>query len=261
MRQIWKSRHVTDAAAWVIVLVAAASVVWLYPNWSTLFPKSDAPAIPKEPLSLDGATLKGSSEAPVVLIEYSDYQCPYCRNAETRILPEISKQYIDSGRVQLAFRHHPIAALHRGATKAAEAALCAGRQGRFWEMHAALFQDQQHLDQASLMTRAHVLELDEDTFRTCLEGGVLDRVQQDSNQAEELGLSGTPAFLIGTRMADGRLKVAEVLVGAQPVERFRKALNKALNTVTRGSISPGLSAWVEVGGGPLLSGYKSNRYN
>jgi protein-disulfide isomerase len=160
-------------------------------------------------------------------------------------LPEISKQYIDSGRVQLAFRHHPIAQLHSAATKAAEAALCAGRHGKFWEMHAALFQDQHNLDQVSLMTRARVLGLDESSFRACLGGAVLDQVQEDLRTAEDLGLSGTPAFLIGTRMADGRVKVSEVLVGAQPVERFQRALDAAAT----GSASLGLSVWIEVGAG------------
>ena len=224
---VWQSRRVVDAAAMVILLVAAASTLWLYPNWSRLFPASNAPPVPEEPISLQGATLRGNPKARVVLIEYSDYQCPFCRIAETSIVPQLNKQYVDPGSVQVAFRHAPLDQLHPRATKAAEAALCAGRQGQFWKMHAALFADQRLMDDASLMTRARALELDVSLFGTCLEGAVVNQVKQDSREAEELGLRGTPAFLIGTRVPDGRVRVTHVLVGAQPIEAFQKALDAA----------------------------------
>jgi protein-disulfide isomerase len=184
-------------------------------------------------VSIEGATVKGDASASVVLIEYSDYRCPYCSRAETDILPEITRRYIDTGRIQLAFRHHPMEQLHPGATKAAEAALCAGRQGRFWQMHSALFNREQGIDEAGLLARARELALDEKSFLTCLAGVVAEQVEADVKEARRLGLTATPAFLVGRRESDGRVRVTAVVNGARPIGDFEKALNQALEAYKR----------------------------
>jgi predicted DsbA family dithiol-disulfide isomerase len=107
-------------------------------------------------------------------------------------------------------------------------------------MHSALFEDQKRMDDASLVKRAQVLKLNEDVFRTCFEGAMRSQVDADSRHAAALGLSGTPAFLFGTRTPDGRVKVSQVLVGTQPFEEFQKALDAAAR---RGG-SPPLNLWV-----------------
>lgn len=214
----------------VTVAILATCVVIVAAHWPKLFPRSRIPAVPKASVSLVGATLKGSSSAPVVLIEFSDYVCPFCKRSETEVLPKLAEEYIESGRVQLAFKQHPLEKLHPGATKAAEAALCAGREGKFWQMHAALFSDQKQVDHASLTARATALALDEQSFEACLDGQLAAQVQSDVREAEGLGLSVTPAFLIGRREASGLVKVVTVLTGAQPVQKFKEAFDRALGS-------------------------------
>ena len=130
--------HINLGLDIVATLAAVAGcVVLAWQNWDKIFPT--AAPVAETPVSVAGASLRGDNAAPVVVIEYSDYMCPYCSKFENEVLPALTGQYIHSGRVQLALKHHPLERLHPGATKMAEAALCAGRQGKLWEMHEALF--------------------------------------------------------------------------------------------------------------------------
>jgi protein-disulfide isomerase len=178
-------------------------------------------------VSLEGATRKGSAAAPVVLIEYTDYRCSFCAKEERDALPEITRKYVDAGQVELAVRHHPLENLHPGATALAVAALCAGQQNRFWEMHQALFENHTDTSEELIMRLAHRLLVDDAKFSACLSTQVRDQVQHDVKEAEQLGLKGTPTFLVGYREVDGRVKVVAVINGAQPVEAFARAFEKA----------------------------------
>ena len=155
-----------DVVATVAAVTGCVLLAWL--NWDKFFPPK--PKVPEMPVSIAGATLRGDDAAPVVLIEYSDYMCPYCARFETDVLPPLALQYIDTGRLQLAFKQHPLERLHRGATKAAEAALCAGRQGKFWEMHEALFRQPKGLDESRLIALARDLGVRDRDFERCLAG-------------------------------------------------------------------------------------------
>ena len=246
-----KIRPMLDVVTTAMILVTCAVI--LYVNWPRVFPSSGTPDLPTAPIFLEGATLVGSPTARVVIVEYSDYMCPYCGKVEKEALPDIHKQYIQTGQVQLAFRHHPLEQLHPGATKASEAALCAGRQGKFWEMHAALFRDQRNMNESSLIARARDVALDEKAFKSCLSGETVDQVQKDVASAEALRLSGTPVFLIGRRQTDGAVKVVDVLWGSRPAADFAVALAGALSS------DPGPSSyesyqWYAIGGGVLLVG-------
>ena len=221
-----KVRFCLDVVATLAAVSGCVFLFWL--NWDKFFPPE--PPVPGAPVSLEGATLRGDPSAPVVLIEYSDYMCPFCARFETDVLPELARRYIDAGRVQLAFKHHPIERLHPGATKAAEAALCAGREGKFWEMHEALFRQPKGLDESRLMAIARELGVNDETFGSCLEGEVSEQVRADVGEAEALGLSGTPAFLVGRRLTDGTVKVVAVVNGARPVADFERAINRALRS-------------------------------
>lgn len=214
-----------DLVATLAAVSGCVLLVWL--NWNTFFPPE--PRLPQAPVSLEAATLRGDPAAPVVVIEYSDFMCPFCARFEAEVLPELARRHIDTGRVQWAFRHNPLERLHPGATKAAEAALCAGREGRFWEMHAALFQEPEGLDESRLIAVGRELGLDEETFGRCLRAGeVSEQVRLDIAQAEALELSGTPAFLVGRRLENGTVKVVAVVNGARPVADFEKAISRAL---------------------------------
>jgi protein-disulfide isomerase len=121
--------------------------------------------------------------------------------------------------------------MHPLAAKAAEAAECAGRQGRFWDMHDRLFGDQAHLDEPSLQQRGQALHLNPTAFAACLDGQAAARVREDAKGAEALHFSGTPTFLLGVVQRDGRLKVSQLIPGARPASDFENALDKLLTTV------------------------------
>jgi protein-disulfide isomerase len=141
----------------------------------------------------------------------------------------LEQEYVASGRVLLAFRNLPIEKLHPLAFKAAEAAECAGRQDRFWQMHDLLFRNQEALDQPSLVADAKALQLDTARFLGCLSGQVTDQVRKDRDSAQALLITGTPTFLLGVKQSDGRVKVMRRLSGAQPIDQFKTALGVVLS--------------------------------
>ncbi len=151
-------------------------------------------AIPAEPLSISGTPRRGSAEAPVVLIEYSDHECPYCAAFEMGSLQVIKRQYVETGKVALVYRHLPLAALHPHATRAAEAAVCAAAQERFWELHDVLFANRQALDEAALERHATAAGLDLEAWRACMaDGSAAREVAAHAAEAARLGLTGTPS--------------------------------------------------------------------
>ena len=190
------------------------------------------PAIPSSVQSIADAATKGSRDAAVVLIEYADFQCPYCAQFARRILPEIEKRYVSTGKLRVVFKHMPLQEIHPQAVMAAETAECARQQGKFWPMHDALFADQR-LDEASLVEKARTNGVGIQQFSECVRGngGVgngRDRVQQDLAAARALGLAVTPTFLIG-RDVGGFVKVEQILTGVREVDVFTNAIDSILN--------------------------------
>jgi protein-disulfide isomerase len=199
----------------------------------------------------DGPTL-GAATARVAIIEYSDYECPFCKRFERQTLPSLKTRYIDSGSVLLAFRHHPLESIHRFALTAAAAATCAGRQGRFWEYHAMLFDaPPRSLDNKKIFDLAKATGLDEPTFTSCLGADVEASVRKDAASAIALGLKGTPAFLIGRIQDDGTLAVTAVLKGAQPLEAFTAAIDDALGR----DWAVGSATWIILAAGSMMPLY------
>lgn len=159
---------------------------------------------------------RGPATAPVTIVEFSDFQCPFCsRAAET--LKQVEQKYGD--KVRLVFRDLPILQLHKDAGRAAEAAECAHEQGRFWAMHDDLFAHQNALGADDIKKRAAGLGLDVAAFSACLDSGRhTANWQKDAADAERYGVSSTPAFFV-----NGRL-----LVGAQPLEAFVRVIDEEL---------------------------------
>lgn len=184
-------------------------------------PSEEPETAPEEPtvnIDLTGAHVEGNPNAKVTIVEFSDFQCPYCSRFVTGAYPDIKKNYIDTGKVKLAFKQFPLS-FHQYAQKAAEATECAGDQGKFWEMHNKLFENQDALDTASLKTYAADLGLDTAKFNACLDNGTkISKVQADFQQGVNAGVRGTPSFVI-----NGKL-----LVGAQPYEAFKQAIDAEL---------------------------------
>jgi protein-disulfide isomerase len=185
--------------------------------------------VPKEPISLAGAAVKGDSTAKLVIVEYSDFQCPYCASFVRQTLPMLEKTYISTGKASLAFRNLPIAEIHPQAVKAAETAECARRQGKFWEMHDRLFLDQAGLEDVALVRRGQSLGLDPAASNRCFSGDAAAKIRQEVAEAKELQIMSTPSFFIGLRQSDGRVQVLQRLNGNQPYSTFASALDGILS--------------------------------
>ena len=188
-----------------------------------------ADALPKEPIAIAaGEPTKGDRSAKVAVIEFSDYQCPFCSRYSRDTLPQITTDYIDTGKIRYVFRDLPLS-FHKQAFKAAEAAHCAGAQGKFWEMHDALFQNQSALAPEQLAAHGRTLGLEESAFQECLTSGRFAAdVNKDIADAGAVGITGTPAFLVGIVQPDGRVKVVKKLSGAKPYAEFKAAIDGAL---------------------------------
>lgn len=165
-----------------------------------------------EPFRVDvasaGYPAEGPANAPVTIVEFSDFQCPYCGSLFP-ILQQITKNYSD--KVRLVYRQFPLTNIHPYAEKAAEASLCANDQNRFWDYHDSLFEDQQQLKVDDLKRRAVELKLDTDTFNTCLDSGThMDEIRQDIVEGTKAGVSGTPTMYINGRQYRGDLSYSSV---------------------------------------------------
>ena len=187
-------------------------------------PPSSAPAT----VSAADRRALGRADAPVTIVEFSDFQCPYCRRHVSATLPALKTDYIATGKVRYVFRDLPIDSIHPHARKAAEAAHCAGEQGRYWEMHDVLFQHQRQLAAGNLKAHAGALGLDRDAFDACLdEGKHVKAVRDDEVAARSIGVTATPTFFIGKTRPDGTVEGIRI-VGAQPIAAFRKAIDPLL---------------------------------
>jgi protein-disulfide isomerase len=231
-RAAW--RTALDTIATIAIIVASAFIVRenLSGAGSVRLPAAPPTkklAIPGETISIANAALKGSDNAPLVMIEFTDFQCPYCGRFARDIWPQIQKEYVDSGKVRLALRQLPLP-IHSMARKAAVASLCAGSQGTFWPMHDSLFGDQANLDVASLEARASTLRLDQTQFKSCLADPATEhQIDVDVEYANKtLKVTGTPAFFFGRPQPDGRINILTTVAGAMPVEEFRKQIEAAV---------------------------------
>jgi protein-disulfide isomerase len=180
-------------------------------------------------LDIAGAPFKGTPNARVVIVEFSDYQCPFCARHVRETVPEIERAYVRTGKVRYVFRDFPLESIHPQAFQAAEAARCAGEQGKFWEMHDRLFAHQNALGSEDLLAHGEALGLDLRRFRRCLqERRFAERVRRDLREGQQAGVRGTPSFFVGIAAPGGKVRVARVLRGAQPYEAFRQALEELL---------------------------------
>ncbi|MEK6935003.1 MAG: DsbA family protein [Nanoarchaeota archaeon] len=168
---------------------------------------------------VDDDPVLGEKNAPVTIVEFSDFQCPFCGRFRSQTLTQIEKEYIDTGKVKFVFRDFPLNSIHPYAQKASEASECADDQGKFWEYHDVLFENQASLDLISLKKYAADLELDTGDFNNCLDSGkYADEVKKDTADAQAAGGTGTPFFLIGNRPVSG----------AQPYANFKAAIDAQL---------------------------------
>jgi len=173
---------------------------------------------PKAQVSADDDAFKGDADAPVTIIEFSDYECPFCGRFYSQTLPQITSEYIDTGKVKFVYRDFPLG-FHPQAQKSAEAAECAGEQDKYFEMHDLLFEKGVSGGVSSFKQYAKDIGLNTGEFDDCLDSGEMaDEVKKDAADGQSYGVSGTPATFV-----NGRL-----ISGAQPFSAFKAIIDEEL---------------------------------
>jgi protein-disulfide isomerase len=173
---------------------------------------------------MDDDPVKGLDDAPIVIIEFSDFQCPFCGRFYSQTLPQIKKEFIDTGKAQFVYRDFPISSIHSQAKPAALAAECANEQGKFWEYHNKIFENQSNLSEENLKKWAKEIGLNMTTFKSCFDSKKYDsEVNKDFSDGQNAGVSGTPTFFIGKRNEE-----PQKIVGAQGFNVFKQAIDSLL---------------------------------
>jgi protein-disulfide isomerase len=181
--------------------------------------RADVAVLLKQPrveVAFDQGRVRGDPNAVVTIVEFADFQCPYCKQTEAT-LNGLLRKY--PGQVKLAFRDFPLGSIHPYAEKAAEATRCAGKQGKYWELHDALFANQSNLDEPGLNAIAQKLGLDHNLFQSCLASGEYKaQVSRDQEDGRKIGISSTPGFFVN----------GIALTGAQAETAFEKIIDDEL---------------------------------
>jgi protein-disulfide isomerase len=177
-------------------------------------------------IDISGDPALGAEDALVTLIEFSDYECPFCIRHFTQTMGAIDEAFIRTGRIQYVFKDFPIAQLHPEAIRAHQAARCAAEQGKFWEMHTRMFSPAGTHTAAALEARATEAGLSLAPYRDCLASNrTVADVQASIEAAVQLGANGTPSFFVGIPDPQtNRVRVVQALSGAQPFAEFEKVI-------------------------------------
>ncbi len=188
------------------------------------------PQAPPEPvraqLDLNGAEMLGSPTAPITMVEFMDYQCPFCQRFQLETFANIKKLFIDTGKVRFFSRDLPLDSIHPNAMRAAMGARCAAEQGQFWKLRDIMGTNPNKLELANLVDDAASLKMDTVAFRACVESGKYrEAVQSNLLEALKFGIGGTPSFVVGKTTPTG--VDGEVVEGALPLAEFAKAFAKA----------------------------------
>jgi len=183
-------------------------------------------------LSIEGAPILGDKNAKVTLVEFTDYQCPFCGRHFSQVYPQINEEYIKTGKVKYVLRDFPLESIHPLAFKAAEAARCGGEQGKYWEMHDKLFENQTALTATDLAAHAKAAGLDAAKFKECLESGKhAAKVRSDIAEGRTAGVTGTPGFFVGLTQPNGtKITATKNIIGAQPFTSIKDAIEAVLAT-------------------------------
>lgn len=225
-----------DSLAAVAIVIASCAVTWsiIYPRQSgaVSIASADNEAFAEEfaqaePIDvLKSASAIGAANARVALVEFSDYQCPFCGRHASDTVNTIRKNFVDSGVLRYVFVNLPLEQLHPFAVKAAYAAECAGAEGKFWQMHDRLFTNPKALSDTVISRYAIELDLNKERFNGCVAGpAVATKVENDLAVAARLGITSTPTFVLG-EIRDGKIAPVRKIRGAVPYEVFRKNIEE-----------------------------------
>lgn len=189
-----------------------------------------ASAAQAQVVNVKGAPYKGDPNAPLVLVEFADYQCGFCARSALQTMPKIQEQYVATGKIGYVFLDLPLE-MHPQAFRAARAAHCAGDQGKYWEMHDQLFANSRDLSPQRLPELARGIGLDVAKFEACLASDEHTAgIRTDMAQAGRLSVYGTPNYMVGRYdPKTSKVTVLEKISGAQPFEQFQRVLDKLLS--------------------------------
>jgi protein-disulfide isomerase len=179
---------------------------------------------------MSGAPSLGSETAKIGIVEFSDFQCPFCSRLARDVWPAIKSDYVDTGKVRIFFRHYPLTAVHPQAFRAAEAAECASRQNLFWEMHDALFRRGIGTDDTAISQTIAALHFDRAAFAQCMDGGARPVIERDLKMARDLGLTGTPVLALGLTEPNNLVKIERMIQGLPRLEELRSILGQLLSS-------------------------------
>lgn len=225
-------RSVLDVIETIAIIATCGAVVFTLVTGragsgpATVAPRPPQPEDVRErhwSLSLNSASTINPNNAKLALVEFSDFQCPYCGRYARETFPRLRGELVDTGKLEYSFKHFPIAEIHPFATDAAKQAACAGKQSHFWEMHDRLFEGQTQLSDQFLALGASRLGLNMNAFAACL-NAASDEVANDQADGRRLGVTSTPTFFLGRIVSAGTISIAFKLTGAHPFETFAAAI-------------------------------------
>ncbi len=205
---------------WICLLAIAPFVLGQSESNNTAAVNGKATISYAEPARIavetEGRPSRGAADAPVTIVEFSDFECPYCATLFST-LKAIEKNYKD--QVRIVYLQFPLSQIHRDAEKAAEASLCANEQNQFWQMHDAMFADQARLGVDDLRRKAAKLSMDMEAFNACLDGNkYASAIREDIAEGVRAGVNGTPAFLVNGRFYSG----------SRPYDEIQKVIEEEL---------------------------------
>lgn len=221
-------RSVLDVVATIVMLSASAAVlVWFLRSGPTPeFPEKDAVAAPNVEIEIGSAPTLGRASAPLVMLLFSDFECPFCRRFAEDILPLLRAEFVDTGKLNLAFLHLPLVSIHSNAAPAANLSTCAQRTGQFWHVHDQLFKEP--LTKTRVLQIGTSMGLEAPQLTLCTAPDINDQVQRDVESARRAGIRTTPSVLLGHRSASGAVRVQAAISGARPYGEFKATIRRLL---------------------------------
>ena len=185
------------------------------------------PVPQRSKMTLDGVPMIGDKNAPITIVEFTDYQCPFCQRFHVTTFPELKKKYVDTGKARFFSRDMPLIELHSNAMRAAQASRCAAEQNQYWTLRDWMSANPDKLALEPIMNFASTLKLNADALKTCIESEKYkEKVQADVMEAMRVGANGTPAFLIGRSTPEG--VDGELVLGALPLAAFDEKISKVV---------------------------------
>jgi protein-disulfide isomerase len=210
----------------IVVLVdIAMQGVSFYQKYFPRRPQVVRAATPGTMIDLSSRLIEGAPSATNIIVEFSDYECPYCIVHANGVYKDLHKELVMTGKLRYAFVNNPLP-IHSDARLLASAGICSGMQNRFTEMHDTMFEEKPKT-RSAVVQSARSLDMDDKRFEECLDGAdTKAQIDADMLQAKQMGLNVTPSFALGTVDSQGQVHVQQFIAGAQPLDVFEKSLKQ-----------------------------------